>query len=174
MNEALANDRPLARQDGQDVLWNTGLECELAESDGRQRSELGRLHHDGAPGCERGCEAPASDRHREVPRDDETDNAYRLLEGDVDAAGDRNLSAEEPLGSPRVVPQDIGDVVRLPSGIADCVTGIEYLELSELLHMVAYDIGESAEELSAVTRGNLTPALQGDVGACDGLVNPLE
>ena len=54
------------------------------------------------------------------------------------------------------------------------MTGIDHLELGEFLHMVAHDVGESAEELGAVTRGHLAPTLQGDIGTCDGLVNPLK
>ena len=53
------------------------------------------------PAASAGREAPAGDRHREVPRHDDADHAERLVEGDVDAAGHRDLPAEQPLRAPR-------------------------------------------------------------------------
>ena len=86
VDEALADDRPLARHDLEHALGDAGLERELAEADRGERRELGRLEDDGAAGRERGREAPAGDRHGEVPRHDDADDADRLLERDVDAA----------------------------------------------------------------------------------------
>ena len=53
------------------ALGQAGLEGQLAEPDRGQRGELGRLEHDGVAGGERRGEAPAGDRHREVPRHDD-------------------------------------------------------------------------------------------------------
>ena len=100
-DEPLADHRALARDDREHALGQPGLEGQLAEPDRGQRRDLGRLEHHRVAGGQRRGEAPAGDRHREVPRHDDADHAERLVEGDVDAAGDRDLPAEEPLRAPR-------------------------------------------------------------------------
>ena len=55
------------------------------------------------------------------------------MEGDVDAAGHRDLPAEQPLGRRAVVGQHVADVAGLPAGVADGVAGVAHLELGELL-----------------------------------------
>jgi hypothetical protein len=58
-------------------------------------------------GRERRAELPARNREREVPRDDEADDAERLAERHVDAARDGNRVAEQPLGRPGVVVEHV-------------------------------------------------------------------
>ena len=65
-----------------------------------ERRELGRLQHDRVAGRQRRGHLPGGDRQREVPRRDQPDDAERLAEGHVDAAGDRNGLAGEALGAP--------------------------------------------------------------------------
>ena len=55
------------------------------------------------PAARAGREPPAGDGHREVPGHDHPDDAERLLERDVHAAGHRDLLAEQPLRGARVV-----------------------------------------------------------------------
>ena len=57
----------------------------------------------GVAGGERGGEPPGGDRHREVPRHDDPDDADRLVERDVDAPGDRDLAPDVALGRAGVV-----------------------------------------------------------------------
>ncbi len=90
-DEPLADDRALARDHREDALRDPGLERELADAEGGHRGQLGRLEHDAVARGERRCEAPAGDRHREVPRDDHADDAERLLE--------RHVRARRPPGS---------------------------------------------------------------------------
>ena len=109
---------------GMTVNTPSGRPASSASSPSRMRGhrgELGRLEHDGVAGGERGREAPARDRHREVPRHDDADDAERLLERHVEAAGDRDLPAEEPLRRRGVVVEHVADVARLPPGVADGV-----------------------------------------------------
>jgi hypothetical protein len=101
VDEPLAHDRALARDHCEHALGQARLERELAEAHGRQRRELGRLQHDGVARRERRREAPAGDGHGEVPRDDDPDDAERLLEGDVDAAGTGICDAEAGAPAPR-------------------------------------------------------------------------
>ena len=82
------------------------------------------------------------------------DDAERLLEGDVEAAGDRDLPAEEPLGCRRVVAQHVDDVAGLPPGVADRVAGVGDLERGELLVVLLDDVGEAAQQQPAVGRGS--------------------
>ena len=65
----------------------------------------------------------------------DADDAERLAEGDVDAAGHRDLPAEQPLRRRAVVGQDVADVAGLPAGVADRVAGVAHLELRELLEV---------------------------------------
>ena len=67
-----------------------GLECQLAQAHRRQRSDLGRLDDGRVAGGERRPDLPRGHHHREVPRRDQADDAERLVERHVDAAGDRD------------------------------------------------------------------------------------
>ena len=112
---------------GSTVSTSSGRPASSASSPSRmrgQRGQLGRLEHDGVAGGQRRREAPAGDRHREVPRHDDADDAERLVEGDVDAAGDRDLPAEQPLRRRGVVVEAVADVAGLPAGVAPGVAGV--------------------------------------------------
>ena len=104
--------------------WNrcSGRPDSSASSPSRmrgQRRPVGGLQQHGVAGGERGREPPRRDRHREVPRHDHADDAERLVEGDVEPAGDRDLLADQPLGRAGVVVQDVADVPGLPARRAD-------------------------------------------------------
>ena len=90
------------------------------------------------PGRQGRREAPARDRHREVPGHDHPDHAERLAEGDVDPARHRDLPAEQPLRGGGVVVQDVADVAGLPAGVADGVAGVAHLELGQLLDVIIH------------------------------------
>ena len=146
------------------ALGQPGLERQLAEPDRGQRRQLGRLEDDGVAGGQRGREAPAGDRHREVPGHDDADDAERLVEGDVDAAGHRDLPAEQPLGRAGVVVEAVADVARLPARVAPGVAGVAHLELGELLDVRVDDGGEAAQQRRALARAR--SALQAGKAAC--------
>ena len=119
---------------------------QLTDPDRGERRDLGGLEHDGVAGRQRRREPPAGDGHREVPGHDDADHAERLVEGDVDATGDRDLLAEEALGCGGVVVQAVADVARLPAGVADRVAGVGHLELGQLLDVRVDDGGERAQQ----------------------------
>ena len=133
VDEPLPDHAALARQHLEHVLRQPGLQGELGEPQRGQRGQLGRLEHDRVAGGERGREAPGRDRHREVPRHDHADHAERLVEGDVEAAGHRDLLADQPLRRRRVVGQHVADVAGLPAGVADGVPRVAHLEPGQLL-----------------------------------------
>ena len=124
------------------------LEGQLTEPDGAQRGEVGRLEDHGVAGRERRREAPAGDRHREVPRHDHTDDAEWLMEGDIQPAGDRDLLAEVPLDRARVVGQDVADVARLPAGVPDRVPDRGDLDRREVLQVALDRIGDRRSSLA--------------------------
>src|ERR1019366_2174670 len=107
----------LPGNDGEYALRKAGLQRELAKPDGRQRRELGWLENHGVAGSQRRRETPAGDGHREVPRHDDANRPERLLEGDVQATGDRYLLAGQTFWCGRVVVEDIADIARLPAGV---------------------------------------------------------
>ncbi len=109
------------------------------------------------PAASAGAKPPAGDRHREVPRHDDADDAERLLEGDVDAAGDRDLPAEQPLGRGGVVVEHVADVAGLPAGVADGVPGVAHLERGELLDGAVDRRGEPAQQPAPVGGRDLPP-----------------
>ena len=88
LDEPLADDGALADEDVEDAFGDAGLERELGEPERGERRQLGGLEHDGVAARERGAELPGGDVEREVPGDDQPDDAERLAEGHVDAAGD--------------------------------------------------------------------------------------
>ena len=81
------------------------------------------------------------------------DDAERLVEGDVDAAGDRDLPAEHPLGRAGVVVQAVADVARLPARVAPGVAGVAHLQLGELLDVVVDDARRSGAAAAARSPG---------------------
>jgi hypothetical protein len=173
-DEALADDRALAGDHGEDTVWQAGLPAELPETDRGQRRELGRLEDDGVAGGQCGSQAPAGDGHREVPRNDDADDPERLVERDVDAAGDRDLVAGHALGGRRVVVQDVADVARLPRGVAPGVAGVADLQLGQLIDVLVDHGGEAAQQPrplagrhGAPRRVRLGSTVDGRVGLLD-------
>ena len=71
--------------------------------------------------------------HREVPRRDDADHAERLVERDVQSAGDRNLLAGQAFRAGRVELQHVADVAGLPLGVADHVPGVGHLQRGQLV-----------------------------------------
>ena len=65
------------------------------------------------------------------------------MEGQVDAAGDRDLAAEETLRRGRVVVEAVADVACLPAGVADRVAGVEDLQPGELLEVLVDDAAKA-------------------------------
>ena len=85
------------------------------------------------PAASAGAELPGGDRQREVPGRDQADHAERLAEGEVDAAGDRDRVAEQPLGRARVVAEDVGDHADLAAGVGDRLADVARLERGQVL-----------------------------------------
>lgn len=167
LDESLTDHRAAAGQHLEETLGQTGLECELAEADAGEGGPFGRLQHDGVARCEGGGEAPRGDRHGEVPRRDHADDAQGLVEGDVHAAGDRNLLADQSLGRCRVVFEHVAHVAGLPARLRDRVARVRGFELRELLDVGVDGRGEAAQHACAVGGGHRGPLALGVDGRDD-------
>ncbi len=144
-DEALPDHRPLARQHLEQVGGQARLDGEFAEPDRGQRRPLGRFDQHRVSGGQRGRETPCRDRHREVPRRDDTDDAQRLVERDVQAARHRNLLARQAFRAGRVELQDVADVAGLPLGVADRVPGVGDLQRRQFVDVGIDDRREGAQ-----------------------------
>jgi hypothetical protein len=173
-DEPLPDDRALTGQHGEHALGDAGVQRELTEPDRRQGGELGRFEHDGVAGRERRGQAPARDRHREVPRHDDRDDPERLLEGHVEPTGDGDLPAEEALGCRGVVAQHVDHVADLPPGVADGVAGVRHLEGGEVVGGGLDGVGEPAQQLGTVGGADGAPGRSDLDGPRDGRVGLLD
>ena len=106
----------------------------------------GGLEHDRVAGGERGRDLPGGDHQREVPGHDQPDDAERLAEGHVDAAGDRDRVAEQALGGAGVVAEGLDHHPDLAARVGDRLAGVARLERRELLRLPLERLGESAQQ----------------------------
>ena len=120
-DQSLAHHRSPAGQYLEQIRWQARFHRQFAETDGGQRSQLGRFEHHGVTSGQCRCESPRRDGHGEVPRGDHPDDAHRLVERDVEATRDGNLPAGQPFRCARVKMQHIADMTGLPLGRADGV-----------------------------------------------------
>ena len=114
LDQTLADLGALADDDLDDAFRNARLEAELGQAQGRERRQLGGLQHGGVAARERGPELPARDVQREVPRDDQPDDAERLAKGQVDPAGDRDRLAVVLVDRAGVEVEDLATIATSP------------------------------------------------------------
>src|SRR5207253_9953649 len=122
------------------------LEDQVGKTQRGKRSELGRLEDDGVPAGQRRPEFPAGDVEREVPRDDEPDDAERLAEGHVDAACDRNRLAEVLVDRARVEVEDVRHHPDLPARIGDRLADVARLDARQLLAVLLDERRQPAQQ----------------------------
>ena len=103
------------------------------------------------------------------------DDAERLVEGDVDAAGDRDLPAEQPLGRGRVVVEARRGRCRPPSGRCRwCGRRCATSSCGELLEVLVDDVGEAAQQPGPLAGRDGAPAGERVVRALDRRVGLLD
>ena len=168
----------VARDHVEDALRQPGLERQLAEPQGGQRGLLGRLQDDRAAGRERRADLPGRHQQREVPGDDLTGDAHRLL---------ARVAVHPVLGDG----QHLAGDVRRPAGeVADVLGGelhvdalgelhrlavVERLELGELVRVRVDRVGEREHRARARGGGDPGPAavLERLAGGAHGAVDVL-
>ena len=174
LDHPLADDRALAGDDVDDALGDPGLERELGEPQRRERCQLRRLEDDRVPAGERGAELPAGDVEREVPGDDQPDDAEGLAEGEVDAAGDRDRLAVVLVDRARVEVEDLGDHPDLAARAGDRLAHVLRLDACELLAVLLDERGQPAQEAGPVGRRDGAPGGEGCLRAGDRGVRLLD
>src|SRR5919202_5219215 len=152
LGEALADLAAWPHDDVDRALGVAGLVRYPLELEGGQRGDLGRLEHEGVAGGEGRGHLPARDLQREVPGDYEADDAERLAEGHVDAAGDGDRLAEQPLRRARVVAEGLDYHVDLALGAGYGLADVARLEPHQVLPLGVERLGQPAQETRAVGR----------------------
>ena len=112
-------------------------------------------------GGERRRDLPGGDHEREVPGHDQADDAERLAEGHVDAAGDRDRLAEQALRRAGVVAEGLDDHPDLAARVADRLAGVARLEHGQLLALRLERVGEVAQQRGPVGRADGAPGREG-------------
>ena len=129
------------------------------ETQSGERSLLGGLQHDGVAAGERRAQFPRREQQREIPRDDQPDDADRLAQrvGEGRLEGVDGLAVN--LGRPaRVVAQDVDhhrhiDVARFEDRLAV----VERLEFGEFVDVLLDQIGKLPDQASALAGRHLAP-----------------
>src|SRR5262245_37915029 len=154
----LTDPRSRSRYDVKYSWWETCLESKFAKADGAKRREAGGLEDNSISAGERRPEFPGGDYHREVPRDNQPDHAERLPQREIQSGlGDIDRFAEELVGGTGIVPQRVGDVIRLPARVADGLSYIASLELRQFLSVSPYQIRKSKKDVGPADRGPARP-----------------
>src|SRR5439155_19635878 len=105
--DARAGRSARARNDVEDAVGHARLDSQLAEPQRGQRGVARGLEDRGIAGREGRGDLPARHEDREVPGDDEPDDADRLAQGEVEAGlADRDRLAEELVRGTGVVIED--------------------------------------------------------------------
>ena len=143
----LADPGARSRNDVEHTGWKAGLESQFSEADGAERGETRGLEHHGVSGGERGTQLPGRDHHREVPRNDQPDHAEWLAQREIQSGlGNLDRFAEELVRRTGVVPQGVGDVVRLPPRVADRLPDIPGLQHRQFLGVGPHQVGKPKAE----------------------------
>src|SRR5215210_1783195 len=170
LDETFPHLSPRPADDLDDALGDARLERYAPELHGGERRELGRLEDERVARREGRGHLPARDGEREVPRDDEPDDAQRLTERNVDAPRDRDGVAEQFLGHPRVVVKGLRHHLHLGARVADRLACVLRLQLREVLVLCLQGVGEAPEEARTVAGLYVPPRREGFPGAGDGRV----
>ena len=98
------------------------------------------------------------DVEREVPRDDQPDDAERLAEGHVDAAGDGDRLAVVLVDGAGVEVEDVGDHADLAARAGDRLADVLRLDPRELLGVLLDERREAAQQPAAIGGRNGAPS----------------
>src|SRR5215218_4943926 len=170
LDEPLPDLAPRTDYDVDDALGDAGLERYAPELHGGKRRELGWLEDERVARRESRSHLPARYGEREVPGDDEPDDAQWLTERNVDAPRDRNGVAEQFLGHPRVVVEGLRHHLHLGAGVADGLARVLRLQLREVLALCVQGVSEAPEEARPVAGLYVPPRREGFPGSSDGRV----
>src|SRR5207344_309511 len=113
-------------------------------------------------------ELPARDVRREVPRDDEADDAERLTECRRDTAGHGDRLAGVLVDGARVEVEHLRDHADLGPGPRDRLADVPRLDSRKLLAVLLYERREPAEESRSIGGRDVAPGGKGPLRPRDG------
>ena len=174
LDQPSADDRAGADEDVDDALRDAGLEHELGQPQRRERRQRGGLEHDGVAARERGAELPARDVEREVPGDDQPDDAERLAEGRGDPAADGDRLAVVLVDRAGVEVQHLRDHPDLAARAGDRLADVLGLDLRELLGVLLDERRQPPQQPGPVGRRDCAPGGVRRLGPRDGGVGLLD
>ena len=157
--------------DVEDALRQARLERDPLQLDGAERGQLGRLEDDGVAGGEGRRDLPGGDHEGEVPGHDQADDAEWLAEGHVDAAGDRDRLAQQPLGGARVVAEGLDHHPDLAAGVADRLARIARLQVASSSRRSSSASARRWMQGAAIRRCERAPGREGGLCASHGGVD---
>ncbi len=173
-DEALPDDIPATR-----ITWNRCSGSPDSSASSARRSAVSGVHSAGLrstalPAASAGAKPQAAIVHREVPGHDDADHAQRLVEGDVDAAGHRDLRPQHPLRGSGVVVEHVADVSGLPARRSDRMPGVAHLDTRQLLDGAVHGRREPAQTACPVGGCEPGPQPLRDQRPLDRLVDLLD
>src|SRR5215212_4530913 len=167
LDQALPDLAPRPDDDVHDALGYAGVARDALKLDGGEGRESGGLEDESVPRGQRRGHLPARDREREVPRDDEPDDAGRLAEGDVNAARDGDAVAEKALWHPGVVVEGLGDHLHLSARVAYGLACVLRLQPRQVLPLGVEGVGEAAQQTRTICGLDVPPLREGLLRAGD-------
>src|SRR6185312_5995142 len=173
--ERAAGGGTKAREEIDDAFRKSRFDNELTDAEGGERRLLGRLHHDGVAGCQRGGELPGLHQQGKVPWNDLPDDANGLVARVAEViVADRNGFAVDfigPAGEVAVAINGCGYV----NGLCDLdgLAVIERFQLGEFVGMFFHEVGQFVKEAATFGGGNFAPgaALESVAGGFDGEID---
>ena len=135
------------------------LLADLGHQQHAQRRVLGRLHHHGVAGAQRGRDLERGQHHRRVPRDDGADDAQRLAAGvGQHVLAERQGLALELARQPAEIAEDVGRHAGLAARLgAQRIAGLERDGARQLLAAGLEGLGDPEQRLAALARHDLAP-----------------
>ncbi len=166
LHERDAHAAPRAVHEIHDPGGDARLDRGFHELDRRRRGVARRLQNDGIAADESGEHLPRGDRHREVPRRDETADADRIAHRHAELVTelDRNGIPEEAPPLPRRVECGIDPLLHVAARLLDDLAHLARHEARDLFLAVLEDQSETVQDLSPLRGGREPPFVIGRPG----------
>ncbi|MCY1512829.1 hypothetical protein D9M68_473050 [compost metagenome] len=162
LGQRCARIRPQASHQVQHAGRQPGLVGDTGQLQGGQWGQLGGLEHHAAAGGQGRGDFPGGHQHREVPGDDRTGNAYRLLachraEPVVGQGHGLFHMAVQVFGEVRVEVEAAGGIADVPQGLGQRLAVVANLQLGQLLLALTDALGDAAQHRGTGRATHLRP-----------------
>ena len=150
------------------------LAADFGQHGGRERARFRWFQHHAVAGHQRGGERIGRELDGMIERDDASDHAVGLADGEVQVFCARRDHVAFDLGSEaRVIVERIAGRRDIGAHLADGVAGIDHLDPQDIVRALAQLLGEPAQQLAALLRFDRSPGRMGGLGGCDRAVDVL-